>query len=133
MGRRDEAIALGETLWQSWPGAAAEDGYAQVIGSNLAQAYARAGRLDDAERLHREILAVRERTLGPRDERTLSTYNNLGMTLMKRDRLDEAQSFLGRAASLRREVLGPDHPKTLGARGNCAVLAFKLGRFAEAA
>src|SRR5690606_6411930 len=96
-GRYDEAILLGESLWTARRQAAGRgDAYALVVGGNLALSYAGAGRLDDAERLHREILDIRRETWGEEHENTLNSMNNLSTLLLSQGRKDEALPLLER-------------------------------------
>lgn len=60
----------------------------------------------EAERLHRQVLAAKERCFGPQDIRTATTLNSLGALLRKRGELQEAETLLRRAVEIREAAPG---------------------------
>ena len=83
----------------------------------------RAGRLDEAEPLMREALAIRREVLGPTDPDVASTLNNLGMILRNKGDLTNAAPMLREALDLRRQKLGNDHPDVVIQTVNVALRA----------
>jgi hypothetical protein len=85
----------------------------------------------ESERLHREVLAFKERVYGPRDIRTCTTVNSLGSLLRKRGQLEEAEVLLRRAMEVREA-----HPReafdAAVSRDELACTLHTAGRTAEA-
>ena len=79
----------------------------------LARGYADIGRLVDAVRLGREILASEQRVLGPEDPETLVTASNLGTHLVQQGAAAEAIPILEATEDARSRVLGAEHSHTL--------------------
>ncbi|MEW1695900.1 tetratricopeptide repeat protein [Streptomyces sp. NPDC091278] len=76
----------------------------------------RLGRLDEAARLHGELLDDLERTCGPDAPDTLTTCLHLSRPLTWLGRPAEAVRLMHRTATGRTALLGPWHPLTLEAR-----------------
>jgi tetratricopeptide (TPR) repeat protein len=68
------------------------------------------GPLDEAERLSREALAMRERLLGPDAAGVAESFNDLAAILTARGKLDEALAFQRRALALDRRLHGDVDP-----------------------
>jgi tetratricopeptide (TPR) repeat protein len=100
--------------------------------SNLAYAYQRAGRLDEAIPVYEQVLADRERVLGADHPRTLASRNNLAGAYQSAGRLGEAIPRQEKALADRERVLGADHPDTLTSRSNRAYAYQAAGRLGEA-
>lgn len=87
--------------------------------------------MQESERLHREVLAYKERAYGPRDIRTCTTVNSLGSLLRKRGQLQEAEALLWRAMEVREA-----HPReafdAAVSRDELACTLQAAGRTAEA-
>ena len=153
-GRIDEAIVLHEQVVAGRERTLGPD-HPQTVQSrqNLAAAYRAAGRTDGAATyeqsptdpeavapqeqvlvgpgavvLHEQVLADRERTLGPDDPDTLAARNNLAVAYQTAGRIDEAIALHEQALADRERVLGPDHPGTLNSRSNLAVAYQAAGR-----
>jgi tetratricopeptide (TPR) repeat protein len=103
-----------------------------VARNNLASAYRRAGRLDEAIDLFTRNLADFERVLGPDHPDTLSSRNNLANAYQEVGRLNEAIDLGTRAVADYTRVLGPDHPHTLIARSNLGYTYVQIARLDEA-
>jgi tetratricopeptide (TPR) repeat protein len=89
------------------------------------------GRLEDAEREHRAVLAAKLTALGSDDPGTLASRNNLALVLHDLGRLEEAESEHRIVHEVRARTLGADHPATLTNRNNLAMVLHDLGRFDE--
>ncbi|KAL4422739.1 hypothetical protein ABPG75_008936 [Micractinium tetrahymenae] len=77
----------------------------QLSKHNLAEALTDSDPAE-AERLHRELLAFRERAFGPENTRTAITLNSLGSLCRKRGALEEAEALLRRALAVREAAPG---------------------------
>jgi tetratricopeptide (TPR) repeat protein len=155
-GRIDAAIALHEQVVAGRERMLGPD-HPQTVQSrqNLAAAYRAAGRTDEgatyepsptdpeavapqeqtpvgAVALHEQVLADRERALGPDDPDTLAARNNLAVAYQTAGRIDEAIALHEQALADRERVRGPDHPGTLNSRSNLAVAYQAAGRIDEA-
>jgi tetratricopeptide (TPR) repeat protein len=153
-GRTDEAIVLHEQVVAGRERMLGPD-HPQTVQSrqNLAAAYQAAGRTagsaayeqsptdpdavapqeqtlvgPGAVALHEQVLADRERALGPDDPDTLAARNNLAVAYQTVGRIDEAIALHEQALADRERVLGPDHPGTLNSRSNLAVAYQAAGR-----
>ncbi|WP_405015124.1 tetratricopeptide repeat protein [Kitasatospora sp. NBC_01539] len=79
----------------------------------------RLGRFTDAAALHRRVLGVRERLLGPDHPDTLESAFALQFPLLQLEgHHAEAHALLARVAEGRERILGPAHPLTLYTRAN---------------
>src|SRR5205085_343539 len=63
----------------------------------MAEGARRLGRLDEAERLHREGLRLRQASLEPNDYRVLQSLDGLALTLTYESRLGDAEPYFIRA------------------------------------
>lgn len=90
----------------------------------------RLGRFEEAEAIHRKVLADCERTAGPASLATLESCLALSRPLWQRGQTTEAVSLIRRAATGRADSLGPFHPLTLLAR--CYPLEVRPGPELEA-
>ena len=147
-GRADEAIVLHEQVVAGRERMlGADDPLTAQSRQNLAAAYRAAGRTEQsstdpdatapqeqtlvgpgAVALHQQVLADRERALGPDDPDTLAARNNLAVAYQTAGRIDEAIALHEQALADRERVLGPDHPATLNSRSNLAVAYQATGR-----
>jgi serine/threonine protein kinase/tetratricopeptide (TPR) repeat protein len=100
--------------------------------NNLAVAYEKAGRTQEAIRLFEETLRLRKANLGPEHPDTLSSMNNLANTYTAAGRTQEALKLHEETFELRKAKLGPDHPDTLHSMHNLALSYVAAGREREA-
>ena len=84
--------------------------------TNLATAYARLGRIEDASRLQRDVYYGRLKLDGEEDERTLRAANNYASSLSMLRRFKEAKSLTRKTIPVARRVLGENHERTLALR-----------------
>ena len=87
---------------------------------------------EDSIELYEQVLAERERVLGPDHPDTLTIRNNLAGAYYSVGRFGEAIELYEQVLADRVRVLGPDHPDTLAARNNLAGAYYFAGRFGEA-
>jgi len=71
------------------------------------------GKYAEAEQMHRETLALRDRVLGKEHPDTLTSMNNLANTLSSQGKYAEAEQMHQETLVLREKVLGKEHPNTL--------------------
>ena len=83
---------------------------------------------------HAWSAAVRWKTdhLGPTDQSTLTSRNDLALMLDHLGRPKEAEREHRAVLELRTELMGPEHPSTLVSRSNLALVLQHLGRLDDA-
>jgi uncharacterized protein HemY len=91
-----------------------------TTASNLACALDKQGKHAEAATMHRELLVVKRRVLGPEHPHTLMTANNLAHALANQGKHAEAATMYRELLPLVRRVLGPEHPHTLATAANLA-------------
>lgn len=79
---------------------------------NMGHTLYSADRSAEAEKLHRHVLAVRERTCGVEHEDTLKSVYALGNALCSQDKLVGAEEMLRRALEGRVKMFGATHRDT---------------------
>lgn len=99
---------------------------------NLAQIEEQLGRLDTAESLTREALALQERMFGHSHPSVGSSLNNLANLLTKRGQVAEAEHLMRRALAVGERALGEDHPDVAIRLNNLAQILLQSERVAEA-
>ncbi|NUP19060.1 MAG: tetratricopeptide repeat protein [Streptomyces sp.] len=98
----------------------------------LGQALHRMGRYAEAEALHRQVLAARERVLGPDHPDTLRSCLGLRYPLEQLDgRREEAEQLNRRAIEGQRRVLGEDSAETLYSRACLLEVLPQIGKAEE--
>jgi tetratricopeptide (TPR) repeat protein len=90
------------------------------------------GQYSDAERLFREVLAERERLLGPEHPDTLETRSDLGRTFYYEGKYAEDERELRALLALNEKAFGLEHQSTLKTRNDLAGLLYAEGKFAAA-
>ncbi|MBV8277163.1 MAG: tetratricopeptide repeat protein [Verrucomicrobia bacterium] len=90
------------------------------------------GRYGDAEHILREVLAERERTLGPEHPDTLATRHYLASALFFQGKYGEAETEYRAVLKLREKALGAEHPDTLRTRNNLALALAYQAKYGEA-
>jgi eukaryotic-like serine/threonine-protein kinase len=99
---------------------------------NLATLLCAEGRLPDCEKLHRQALAIHERTLGPEHADTLLTKLNLADVTLREGRFTEAEKLQRETIEVQLRVLGAANPETLLSQSDLARTLIHEGRYAEA-
>ena len=82
--------------------------------------------------MYEQVLADRERVLGPDHPDTLTSRNNLAVAYRAAGRTGEAITLDEQVLAARERVLAPDHPETLQSRSNLAAAYRAAGRTGEA-
>ena len=125
-------LGLAETLVSRLQGRPAEDTGRLNAQTNLADAFAHAGRYTQAKALYQNVLAIVMRVDGPNDTNTLTAAGNLAKMLLCERKNSEAEALFRDTLERQQESLGPEHENTLGTAGNLTVALQNQGKFAEA-
>ncbi|HOB97673.1 MAG TPA: tetratricopeptide repeat protein [Verrucomicrobiota bacterium] len=89
-------------------------------------------RLAEAERLHRQALAIRRETGGNENLETTESLNNLALVLRREGKLEEAEALQREALASRRKILTGDRLPVAESLDNLAVVLRDCGKLAEA-
>ena len=98
----------------------------------LADLLADQGHPAEAEKLYRQILAIRTRTLGPEHPDTLQCQISLAQLLLKEGRLQEAEKMQRQTLAVNLRVIGAESPQTLWCQSDLAETLIKEGHYSEA-
>ncbi len=99
---------------------------------DLARLHQGRGELEEAERLSRDALALRERTAGAWHPLTATALNALAWVLSQREASGEARALCERALAIRRRSLGAHHLETASSLNTLAALHEDAGDPEEA-
>jgi tetratricopeptide (TPR) repeat protein len=100
--------------------------------ARLGVALAAQGKLDQAETILRQALAIHARLWGDHDLRVAKILHNLSGIAYYRDDRAGSERFIRRALTIREAALPDDDPDLAGSREAMALLLQKEGRTAEA-
>ena len=89
--------------------------------NNLGVALDSSGQHAEAAAMHKQVLEVQQRVLGPEHPDTLNSMNNLGAALTAAGSMQRLQPCTSRCWSMQQRVLGPEHPDTLTSMNNLAL------------
>ena len=89
-------------------------------------------RYEEAERLYRHTLTVRETLLGKEHPDTLASMSSLAETLRVRDKIEEAEQMYRKTMMLSETLLGKDYPDTLTSMAGLALVLTEQGKYEEA-
>ena len=89
-------------------------------------------RLEEAEAVHREALALTQETFGQRSHEVARAMNLLAIVYRQQDRLDEAENHYRAALRLQRRAFGKEHLAVAQTMNNLAILLQQRDRFDEA-
>jgi hypothetical protein len=123
---------LGEAWWSRVRGEAEESAERLGVAHNLADCRCEDGQYADAERIEREVLAVKRRVMGEEHPGTLATSGNLASSLSRQGKHADAERIEREVLSARRRVKGEEHPDTLSSAGNLATTLAHQATFSEA-
>ena len=90
------------------------------------------GAYGQAERLLREVIAIRTEKLGAEHPDTLQSRHNLAAALQTQGKNAEAEQGYRAVLKIMQRVLGAEHPITLGSRNNLALALWAQGKHTEA-
>ena len=111
--------------------ARAQSSTADDLNKGVIELY-RAGKFAQAVPLAQQVLAIREKALGPEHPDVALALNNLAGLYDDQGRYAEAEPLYKRALAIYEKALGPDHPDVAQALNNLALLHRHQGRYAEA-
>jgi tetratricopeptide (TPR) repeat protein len=103
-----------------------------LLLSRVGQCQATLGQYHAAEETHRQVFAVREKTLGKKHPLTLASMNEVGVALDQQGKYEAAESKYRQALVVRKKVLGKKHPDTLMLMNNVAQVLSRQGKYREA-
>jgi tetratricopeptide (TPR) repeat protein len=98
----------------------------------LALVLYRQGKYEEAETMHRQTLARREKVLGHEHPSTLVSMNNLAAVLDRQGKYEEAETMHRQTLARSEKVLGDEHPDTLTSVSCLAYLLAHQSRYNEA-
>jgi tetratricopeptide (TPR) repeat protein len=104
---------------------------AAAVYVNLADVFMKTGRVDDAESLLNEALALRLRHNGERTPETATVLQAFGNLNMQRKEYLESLKYHQEALEIRKQCLGPDHVDVGRSLYNVSAILFNLGKFCE--
>ncbi|KAF8517759.1 hypothetical protein BU17DRAFT_91618 [Hysterangium stoloniferum] len=90
------------------------------------------GKDTEAQKLEVQVLEAHKQLLGPEHPTTLTSMENLALTLSYLGKDTEAQKLEVQVLEAHKQLLGPDHPSTLRSMGNLASTLKNLGKYTEA-
>jgi eukaryotic-like serine/threonine-protein kinase len=131
-GRRAEAEAILRAELQKDLASGVESRRTQILTNSLAVLLQTDERLDEAEALYREALAIGVRALGVDSSDTIVARMNLGGALKARGRKAEAAALIEASYADLKRVFGDGHPKTGDAARILGDLRFEEGRMKDA-
>jgi tetratricopeptide (TPR) repeat protein len=103
--------------------------------TSKAMAFAEAGKYAEAIPLAQQVLAIREKVLGPDHPDVATVLNGFGILYEEAGRFAEAEPLYKRSLAIREKALGPDHPDhflVAQSLNNLAELYERQGRYTEA-
>ena len=90
------------------------------------------GQYSAAETTHRQVLSLREWSLGSEHTLTLTSMNQIGVALRGQGRYEAAERMHEQTLARWEKVLGPQHPDTLTSMNNLAGVLDSQGKYKEA-
>ncbi|HJU67567.1 MAG TPA: tetratricopeptide repeat protein [Gemmatimonadaceae bacterium] len=100
--------------------------------ANLAQLKLRQKNYDEADRLFRRSLQIRESALGPDHASLVQTVNGLAAVCYARGDIDAAEPLFQRALAITERRLGAQHPDIVTSLNSLARIAFKRNDYGAA-
>ena len=80
------------------------------------------GKLDEAEPLYKEALAIDKKVFGDEHPNVAGDLNNLAELLRTQGKYDDAKPLQEEALAIRKKVLGEEHPEVAESLNNLALL-----------
>ncbi len=103
-----------------------------TLATNVSRYYLGQGNHAAARDLLEQVVASRQRLLGPLHPDTLTSINALANAAFQGGDYARARDLQARNLEARRRVLGPDHPDTLASMNSLANARHRLADYAEA-
>jgi len=98
----------------------------------IGKLYEQIAKYDQAEKMEREALAIRQQTFGTESREAAASLNDLGLNLMAQHRLPEAEKLHTEALAIRRRVLGAENADTATSLNDLGAVYRDEGRLGEA-
>ncbi len=121
----EDALSVGEAELAILQRVGAPENHVLAAQSNLASTYEKAGRVDEALSLRKEVYSKRLKRSGEEDISTIIAANNYGESLVNLGRYHEAKSLLRKTLPVARRVLGEGNETTLRLRARCAMALYE--------
>ncbi|HMB05209.1 MAG TPA: tetratricopeptide repeat protein [Isosphaeraceae bacterium] len=99
---------------------------------NLGTLYLDQGKFAEAEPLFKQVLNIREKSLGPEHPDVATSLEALGALYAKQGKHAEAETYLKRALAIYEKTLGPDHPHVARCCAKMGLVCCDQGRNDEA-
>lgn len=113
-----------------------EQGLSDTVRASLlervGQCQVTQGQYLPAEMTHRQVLLIREKSLGNEHTSTLRSMNDVGRALDYQGRYVEAEAMHRQTLARIEKVLGAEHPSTLTSMSNLAVVLERQGKYEDA-
>ncbi len=103
-----------------------------AIQNLIGTTYRDLSRYDEAERLIRSALEIRQRTLGDAHPDVAASLNDLAWLLVDKGDYEAAEPLYRKSLAMRRSLLGDSHPDVADSMNNLAVLLGIKGDYAAA-
>ena len=124
-----EALALGAALFREED---EEDIELATVHNGMARAYREGGQYQNALEEYRQVLALREKVLGPEHPDTASTYNNIAIVCNRLGEYGTALEWSQKALAIQESTLGTEHLDTAETYNTIADTYTYQGQYAEA-
>ena len=102
---------------------------AAAIRHTIGRTYARLGRGEEAERLLREALRMRQGVLGPEHPDVAASASELAVVLMERGQYEAAEQRSREALAMRRRLLGNESVEVAASLVNLGEILFKQSHY----
>jgi len=97
--------------------------------NNVAAACRAQGKFREAEATYKQLLALRERELGPEDPKLVETLNELAVSYQAEHRFSRAEQLQKRVLAIREKAYGPEHLAVAESLNNLGALYYFEGRY----
>ena len=98
----------------------------------IGKLYEQIGSYDQAEKMERQALAIRQQRFGRESLEAAASLNDLGLGLMAQHKLPEAEKMHAEALAIRRRLLGAENTDTATSLNDLGAVYRDEGRLAEA-
>ena len=116
--------------------AAYHDTLDEVVRASLLDQVARCqltlGQYLATETTHRQVLLLREKSLGKEHDQTLTSMDQVGVALSAQGKYEAAEAMHRQTLARREKVLGLEHQDTLMSMSNLALVLDSQGKYKEA-
>jgi serine/threonine-protein kinase len=134
LGRADEANALATVAEAAALAVPYDAGRAARLANVLAGIAYSSGRMADAEKQYREVVAIEEKRYGGKPKASLAgAYYNLALAVLAQGRTADAKALQERSLAMFEATVGPKHPDAALPIGSLAGFAHEAGNYDEAA